>query len=170
MHQTVWFWWCFGGWLVDLIINEFKLFHYFSFLPPTTSWSACSKWQNCTISRWAKNLKVSLRAIFLSTSLHSLPFLLLSINHISVVAFCISFVVLNACVFHVICYCLFDSYPHQVLDLSSNNLVTIEGLKDINLLTWLSLANNNIKAMENLHQVREPSNCKTIQQTNDYGN
>ena len=117
-----------------------------------------------------KNLKVSLRAIFLSTSLHSLPFVLLSINHISVVAFCISFVVLNACVFHVICYCLFDSYPHQVLDLSSNNLVTIEGLKDINLLTWLSLANNNIKAMENFHQVREPSNCKTIQQTNDYGN
>ena len=117
-----------------------------------------------------KNLKVSLRAIFLSTSLHSLPFVLLSINHISVVAFCISFVVLNACVFHVICFCLFDSYPHQVLDLSSNNLVTIEGLKDINLLTWLSLANNNIKAMENLHQVREPSNCKTIQQTNDYGN
>ena len=41
----------------------------------------------------------------------------------------------------------------QVLDLSSNNLVTIEGLKDINLLSWLSLANNNIKAMDNLNQV-----------------
>ena len=42
---------------------------------------------------------------------------------------------------------------NQVLDLSSNSLVTIEGLKDINLLTWLNLANNNIKAMENLNQV-----------------
>ena len=52
---------------------------------------------------------------------------------------------------------LSNGYPNilnQVLDLSSNSLVTIEGLKDINLLTWLNLANNNIKAMENLNQVQ----------------
>ena len=39
-------------------------------------------------------------------------------------------------------------------------MVTIEGLKDINLLTWLNLANNNIKAMENLNQVQAAQRLK----------
>ena len=40
----------------------------------------------------------------------------------------------------------------KVLDLSNNNIVTIEGLKEVNLLTWLSLSNNNIKTIESLQQ------------------
>lgn len=37
------------------------------------------------------------------------------------------------------------------LDLSHNNILTIEGLKDLLHLRWLCLASNNIKTIEHLN-------------------
>ena len=33
----------------------------------------------------------------------------------------------------------------KILNLAGNSVVTMEGLKELKLLTWLSLASNNIK-------------------------
>lgn len=40
----------------------------------------------------------------------------------------------------------------KILNLAGNCIVTMEGLKDLKLLTWLSLASNAIKGIENLSQ------------------
>lgn len=40
----------------------------------------------------------------------------------------------------------------KILNLAHNSIVTMEGLKDLKLLTWLSLASNSIKGIEQLNQ------------------
>ena len=40
----------------------------------------------------------------------------------------------------------------KILNLACNDIVSMEGLKELKLLTWLSLSNNKIKTMENLNQ------------------
>ena len=40
----------------------------------------------------------------------------------------------------------------KILNLAHNSIVTMEGLKELKLLTWLSLASNSLKGIENLNQ------------------
>ncbi len=40
----------------------------------------------------------------------------------------------------------------KILNLAHNCIVTMEGLKELKLLTWLSLASNSIKGIEQLNQ------------------
>jgi Leucine-rich repeat (LRR) protein len=43
----------------------------------------------------------------------------------------------------------------KILNLCGNHISVMEGLKELKLLTWLSIANNHIKAIEQLNQVSE---------------